>query len=109
MVTVRNSSGKIVSWMHKTEMDALAKIAKDIEHTLIFGDSETKRKKAREAVTLLLLDKLVTTKESKRIMAMIDSPAEDDLQFAETLIETIIEKHVSNISITESQVPELRS
>lgn len=109
MVTVRNDKGKIVSWMSQTEADALKKIAEEIEHSLMFGDSETKRKKAREAVSLLLLDKLITTKESKRIMAMIDSPAEDDLQFAETLIETIIEKHVSNISIKESQVPELRS
>jgi hypothetical protein len=54
-------------------------------------------------------DGMVCTEEFFCLMKITDSPAGEDLEFAETLIETIINKHVSNISLTESQVSEPRS
>ena len=97
------------NWITQQEAKHLSKIAGDIEYAMFFGEAAVKRRDLKIKVAKMYEQGLISKKESNMLAKIIDSPAEDDLQFAETLMETLINRHGSNISITESQVPELRS
>lgn len=101
------------TWIAEREKQHLAQIAIEMERQLMWGDHSYKKNALKLDLNDLYKQGKVNLIEHKRIMDMIDSPAGDDLTFAETLIETISTQktiqHGSNIYSGESQVPELRS
>lgn len=97
------------TWISRMEAAHLSKVAKMTEEMLMWGETFHKRKELKLRISKLHNDNMVSKEDFFSLMRITDSPAGDDLQFAETLIETIINKHVGNISITESQVSEPRS
>lgn len=102
------------TWIAEREKKHLAQIAIATEKTLIFGHSPRMQeiKELMIAAQHLLLMEQITPEQGQMLSKMISSNAKDNLEFAKTLIETITTQnstqHVSNISVTESQVPELR-
>jgi hypothetical protein len=100
-------------WIHEQEKKHLAKIAIEMERQLMWGDHSYKKNALKLDLNDLFKQGKIDLAECKRIMDMIDSPAGEDLIFAEILIETISTQkpiqHVSNIHSGEPQVPELRS
>ena len=94
------------SWVSAEEAKHLKKLAEDVEYQLFFGVGAVKRRDLKIRVARLHEEGKISREETFSLAKIIDSPADDDFEFAETLIETIINKYVSNISITESQVPE---
>jgi hypothetical protein len=99
------------TWIAEREKQHLAQIAIETERQLMWGNDFYKRSVLRVDLADLFKQGKVDLAEQKRIMDMINSPAGEDLTFAEILIETIQKstQHVSNIHSGESQVPELRS
>lgn len=101
------------TWISEQEQKHLAQIALEMERQLMWGESCPKKSALKSRLSDLFNRSKITLAEQKRIMDMIDSPAGEDLTFAETLIETIstqkLIQHVSNIHSGEPQVPELRS
>lgn len=95
------------NWIHQQEAAHLKKIAEEMEYALFFGESGVKRRDLKIQVARLYEEKRITREDMDSLVKIIDSPAGDDLQFAETLIETI-KNNGSNISLKESQIPELR-
>jgi len=105
------------SWLVQHEKDLAARIAKEAEYQLMWGHSpaDQKRRIALETIQNLWRQAKITLEESANIAKMINSKALEDLDFAITLIDTIKNKstqtstqHVSNISSSESQIPESR-
>lgn len=98
------------TWIAEREKKHLAQIALEMERQLMWGDHSYKKNALKLDLNDLFKQGKVDLAEYKRIMNMIDSPAGDDLTFAETLIETISTQksiqHVSNISIREPQISE---
>jgi hypothetical protein len=101
------------TWIAEREKQHLAQIAIETERQLMWGDNSYKRNALRLDLADLYKQGKVDLAEQKRIMDMIDSPAGEDLTFAEILIETISTQksiqHVSNIYSGKSQISELRS
>lgn len=103
------------TWIAEREKQHLAQIAIEMERQLMWGNAPNALRKSEARIRLakLLTDLKVGEADYRRILDMIHSPAEDDLQFAETLIETISTQksiqHVSNIHSGKPQVPEFRS
>lgn len=104
------------TWIHKQELkDSLAKIAKEMEQTLMWGHSPyaEKIKLAMLAAQELFIIKKTTLEQSQNICKMLNSKAMDDIDFAITLIEQLSTQNsiqdVSNIHSGEPQIPELRS
>jgi hypothetical protein len=99
------------TWITEREKQHLALIAIETERQLMWGDHSYKKNALKLDLADLYKQGKVDLAEQKRIMDMINSPAGEDLTFAETLIETIQKstQHVSNIHSRESQVSELGS
>ena len=103
------------TWISKQEEQLMTKIANEMEHAMMFGHSPKMQeiKELMLAAQHLLLMEQITPEQGRMLSKMISSSAKDNLEFAKTLIETITTQNstqdVSNISVTESQVPELRS
>jgi len=100
-------------WISEREKQHLAKIADDVERQLMWGDSCPKKSELKSRLSDLFNRSKITLEEQKRIKDMIDSPAGEDLTFAETLIETIsTQKPIqngSNIQREGSLLSESRS
>ena len=103
------------TWISEREKDHMTQIAVAMEKAMMFGHSPKMQeiKELMLAAQHLLLMEQITPDQAEMISKMISSSAKDNLEFAKTLIETITTQNstqdVSNISVTESQVPELRS
>jgi hypothetical protein len=102
-------------WISKQEEKHLSKVAADMEYALMWGHSPyaEKVKLAMLAAQELFIQGKTTLEQSQNICKMLNSKANDDIDFAITLIEHLSTpkstQHVSNISVTESQVPKSRS
>jgi len=100
-------------WISEREKQHLAKIADDVERQLMWGDHSYKKNALKLDLADLYKQGKVDLAEQKRIMDMINSPAGEDLTFAETLIETIsTQKPIqngSNIQREGSLLSESRS
>ena len=103
------------TWISKQEAQLMTKIANEMEHAMIWGHSPyaEKIKVAMIEAQELFIKGKTTLEQSQNICKMLNSKAMDDVDFAITLIEQLStqksNQHVSNISVTESQVPEFRS
>lgn len=103
------------NWITQQEEKHLAKVAADMEQALMWGHSPyaEKIKVAMIEAQELFIKGKTTLEQSQNICKMLNSKANDDIDFAITLIETITTQNSiqdgSNIHSSKSQVPELRS
>jgi len=103
------------TWISKQEEQLMNKIAREMEQAMMWGHSPKMQeiKELMLAAQHLLLMEQITPDQAETISKMISSSAKDNLDFVKTLIESITTQNstqdVSNISVTESQVPEFRS
>lgn len=78
-----------MSYMSQTEVDALAKIGQDIEHMLMWGTADRlalRREHATKLLVALFTWNRVDQEECSTLTSMINSPLEEDLILAETIL-----------------------
>jgi len=79
-------------FMTHIERDHLVKIGEEMEEYLMFGNIENQKSQAKEAVKRLFREKKIIFSEAKSILKMINSSAQDNFDFAKTLIQTLSNK-----------------
>lgn len=102
------------TWISNQEKKHLAKIAKELEYRTFFGHSpnDTKRRNAIRNAQDLHINKSISSDQMNMLLKMINADAEEDLDFAITLIKHISTQNStqdgSNISGKESPLQEPR-
>ena len=77
------------SFMTQAEQHCFAIIMEQMENELMFGNIDYFRKKTKEDLRRLLTEKKVTITQAKSILHMINSPAQDNLDFAKVIMQTL--------------------
>lgn len=93
-------------FMTQAEQHCFTIIMEQMEDQLMFGNIEYFRKKAKEDLKRLLTEKKVTITQAKSILHMIDSPAQDNLDFAKVIMQTVSTQNIiQDVSHIQSHQP----